>query len=427
VKINSNGRIVFLALVVALLITACARTTEEPLPTIETVNTGEIAAVVLSEVRDELANLAPTSESEQAEVDMDAIVETVTARVEERLTQQVDTLSVAFGNEMAATAVAEADGEGLEASLIDLYRLANPSVVFIIVPPVGSGSGFVFNDEGYIVTNNHVVVDGSSYEIVFANGERRSAELVGQDVDSDLAVLQVEELPAGVKALARSSSADLRVGQFVAAIGNPFGRQGSMSVGIISGLDRSISSQRDTVTRSNYSLPEVIQTDAPINPGNSGGPLLNLAGELVGVNSSIATTTGINSGVGFAIPVDAVSRIVPSLIETGSFEYSYMGAAFDDEISLEDLDVYGLSQTQGAYVLGVTDGGPAAAAGLRPADETTGRGGDLIVSIDSVPIDNFGDLNSYLVFNTTVGQTIEITVLRGGEQVNIPLTLGERP
>lgn len=422
-----KGRIVFITLIVALLITACARTVQEPAPTVETVDSSEIAAIVLAEVEDEIAGMVPTSEGEQAGIDVDDIVETVTARVEERLTKQVDSLSVAFGNDMAATAVAEATGEGLEASLIDLYRSANPSVVFIIVPPVGSGSGFVFNEQGHIVTNNHVVEGGRTYEIVFANGERRSAELVGQDVDSDLAVLQVEELPAGVSALSRSSSDELRVGQFVAAIGNPFGRQGSMSVGIISGLDRSIASQRDSSTRSSYSLPEVIQTDAPINPGNSGGPLLNLEGEVVGVNSSIATRTGANSGVGFAIPVDAVSRIVPSLIDTGSFDYPYMGAAFDDEISLEDLEIYDLSQTQGAYVLGVTDGGPAARAGLRPADDATGRGGDLIVLIDNVPINNFGDLNSYLVFNTTVGQTIEITVVRDGEQVIVPLTLGERP
>ena len=425
---HSNGRFMLLALIVLLFITACARTAEvEQLPTVETVDASEIAAIVMSEVEDEIARLAPTTENEPAAIDVDSIVETVTARVEERLSQQVDSLSVAFGNEMAATAMAEAAGEGLEASLIDLYDSANQAVVFIIVPPFGSGSGFVFSDEGHIVTNNHVVASGRTYEIVFANGERRDAELVGQDVDSDLAVLQVDDLPAGVRPLSPASSDELRVGQFVAAIGNPFGRQGSMSVGIISGLDRSISSQRETDTRSSYSLPAVIQTDAPINPGNSGGPLLNLNGEVVGVNSSIATRTGTNSGVGFAIPVDAVTRIVPSLIESGSFEYPYMGAAFDDEISLEDLEFYDLSQTQGAYVLGVTEGGPADDAGLRAASDSTGRGGDLIVFIDDEPIRNFGDLNSYLVFHTTVGQTIDITVLRDGETITLPLTLGERP
>jgi 2-alkenal reductase len=315
----------------------------------------------------------------------------------------------------------------LETALIDLYRRANPAVVYIVVPPIGSGSGFVYNDDGYIVTNNHVVEIGSGYEVVFATGERRSAELIGRDVDSDLAVIRVEQLPVGVRPLPLSSSAELEVGQFVVAIGNPFGEQGSMSLGIISGLDRSLSSQRDTVSGSSYSLPQVIQTDAPINPGNSGGPLLNLDGEVIGVNSAIATTTGTNSGVGFSIPSDALLRIIPGLIENGSYDYPYMGVLFDGEISLSDLDDFGISQTQGAYVISLTDGGPADEAGLIPADPNTGRGGDLIIDIDGVPIIDFSDLNSYLVFHTTAGQVINITVLRGDTEVVVPLRLGARP
>ncbi|NDJ34126.1 MAG: trypsin-like serine protease, partial [Chloroflexi bacterium] len=218
-----------------------------------------------------------------------------------------------------------ADGVlAFEQTLTGLYASANPSVVFIIIPQVGGGSGFVYSDEGYIVTNNHVVEDGSRYEVVFANGERAFAELVGADVDSDLAVLQVENLPEGVEPLPLADPAETAVGQFVVAIGNPFGEQGSMSLGIISGLGRSLASQRLLETGSSYSLPGVVQTDAPINPGNSGGPLLNLEGEVVGVNSAIATTTGTNSGVGFAIPVAAVRQIVPVLIEAGTYTYPYM-------------------------------------------------------------------------------------------------------
>jgi S1-C subfamily serine protease len=171
----------------------------------------------------------------------------------------------------------------------------------------------------------------------------------------------------------------------------------------------------------------VIQTDAPINPGNSGGPLLNLLGEVVGVNSAIRTTTGTNSGVSFSIPARAVARIIPSLIAAGEFSYSYMGVSFDGEISLDDQDVYGLSQTQGAYVLGVADGSPADRAGLIPASQSTGRGGDLIVAIDGQTINDFSDLNSYLVYESTIGQTIEIMVVRDGELVNLALTLGSRP
>lgn len=315
----------------------------------------------------------------------------------------------------------------LQQSLIDVYEQANPSVVYVIVPPLGSGSGFVYSEDGYIVTNNHVVSGGENFEIVFSNGDRMPAELVGADVDSDLAVLKVDHLPDGVQPLQLGNSESIQVGEFVVAIGNPFGEQGSMSMGIISALGRSLTSQRDLGTGSSYSLPQVIQTDAPINPGNSGGPLLNLDGEVIGVNSAIASYSGSNSGVGFSIPVQAVRQVIPSLIETGEYVYPYMGVGFDDEISLSDQSQYGVSQTQGAYILNVTAGGPADEAGLRGASSTNGRGGDLVVEIDGQQINSFSDLNSYLVFHTTAGQTIQVTVLRNGERVTVPLTLGARP
>jgi 2-alkenal reductase len=324
------------------------------------------------------------------------------------------------------TVVVPSEAESLQQTLIGLYQEANPAVVYIVVGS-GSGSGFVYSREGYIVTNHHVASAGQSYEVVFSNGDRRRAMLVGTDADSDLAVLQVQEVPAGVEPLPLAAADEIQVGQLVVAIGNPFGEQGSMSLGIVSGLDRSLRSQRASTAGSSYSLPHVIQTDAPINPGNSGGPLLNLEGEVVGVNAAIASTTGANTGVGFAIPVAAVRQIVPGLIEEGEYVYPYMGASFDDEISLSDQGVYGVSQTQGAYVVGVAAGGPAAQAGLVAADPQTGRGGDLIVDIDGRPIGDFSDLNGYLVFHTRVGQTIRITVLRDGEQVVVPLKLGARP
>jgi 2-alkenal reductase len=200
-----------------------------------------------------------------------------------------------------------------------------------------------------------------------------------------------------------------------------------MSMGIISALGRSLPSQRVLGTGSSYSLPQAIQTDAPINPGNSGGPLLNLQGEVLGVNSRIASTSGSNSGVGFAIPVEAVKQIVPSLVENGSYDYPYMGVGFDEEVSLGDQETFGLSQTQGAYVLNVTQGSPADEAGLIAADPTTGRGGDLVIAIDGQPVNEFSDLNAYLVFHSSPGQTVDLTVLRNGEQIVVPLTLAERP
>jgi 2-alkenal reductase len=338
---------------------------------------------------------------------------------------QVDLPAVTITRPETSSGLIEA-GIDLQNRLVDVYQMTNPSVVYIITAS-GGGSGFVFSQEGHIVTNHHVVSNSDGYEVVFASGDRSRATLVGSDPDSDLAVLQVEQLPTGVQPLPLAKSEDLVVGQFVIAIGNPFGEQGSMSLGIVSGLGRSLSSQRDIGMGSTYSLPQVIQTDAPINPGNSGGPLLNLNGEVVGINSAIASFTGTNSGVGFSIPVAAVQRIVPALIEKGKYEYPYIGATFASELSLEAVDVYDLPQFQGAYVLGVSPGSPAEQAGLRAADPETGQGGDLIVEIDGQQIRNFSDLNSYLVFQTSVGQTIDITVLRGNQRETIPLTLGERP
>ncbi len=367
-----------------------------------------------------------TAVSTTSSPDTNTIVAAVLAELDnQQTTTQTDTLTPVLNNTTTTAAIVATDN--LQDTLTSIYQATNPSVVYIIVPGIGSGSGFVYSNGGYIVTNNHVVTGGQSYEVVFANGERVAANLIGTDVDSDLAVLQAASMPTGTVPLPLAEFGTLQVGEFAVAIGNPFGEQGSMSLGIISALGRSLPSQRGTATGSTYSLPEVIQTDAPINPGNSGGPLLNLNGEVVGVNSAIASTTGTNSGVGFAIPVQAVRQIVPSLISSGHYAYPYMGAGFDDEISLDEQSVYGLAQTQGAYVLSVTPGSPAAKAGLVAANGNTGRGGDLIVAIDDQPVKSFADMNSYLVFHTTVGQTIDVTVLRNGQEVVLPLVLGERP
>jgi 2-alkenal reductase len=345
----------------------------------------------------------------------------LTAGLPEQSEQPIEVLPVAYEPTLEAAAAVD-----IQSALVRVYQQANPAVVYILTA-IGSGSGFVYDMEGHIVTNNHVVSGSGAFEVVFSGGERQRATLVGADLDSDLAVLKVDSLPQGVLPLPLADFESVQVGQIVAAIGNPFGEQGSMSMGIVSGVDRSLPSQRSAGLRSTYTLPEVIQTDAPINPGNSGGPLLNLDGEVIGVNSAIASNTGANSGVGFAIPVGAVSKIVPSLIENGEYIYSYMGAGFDDEVSLSEQALYGISQTQGAYVLNITAGGPADQAGLRPADANTGKDGDLIVAVDGNPVKNFAELNSYLVFHTAPGQTIELAVLRGEQQVSILLTLGARP
>lgn len=372
-----------------------------------------------------LTACVPSLSQQNEDIDTQEIVQTVLTQVKSELAQQSEVVPAIY----ATTPIIAADNEAesLQNTLIRLYPEVNPSVVYIIVSSRSSGSGFVYSKDGYIVTNHHVVTAGRTYEVVFANGERQQASLIGADADSDLAVLQVAELPDGAEPLPLADSESIQVGQLAVAIGNPFGEQGSMSLGIISGLGRSLPSQRGTTASSTYSLPQVIQTDAPINPGNSGGPLLNLEGEVIGVNAAIASSTGTNSGVGFSIPVAAIRLVVPSLIENGKYTYPYMGTGFDDEVSLDEQAIYGISQTQGAYVVSVTQGSPADKAGLIAADPRTGKGGDLIIDIDGQPINNFSDLNSYLVFHTQVGQTIEITILRDNKSVTLSLTLGTRP
>jgi S1-C subfamily serine protease len=364
-------------------------------------------------------------------VDEAAIVRRVLATVEARLPNPDDApvlpqeIPTVTNTQLAPVDIS------LQDALVGVYARANPSVVHIFVfdqidetsLPLGSGSGFVYDADGHIVTNNHVVADGERFEVTFSDGVRRSAELVGADVDSDLGVIKVEDLPDDVQPVPLGDSKTLQVGQFVVAIGNPFGEAGSMSIGVISGLERTLESQRIAEGGGRYSLPDVVQTDAAINPGNSGGPLLNLEGQVIGVNSAISTRTGTNSGVGFSIPVNAVKQVVPKLIADGEYVYPYMGIRM---LSL-DLDLQeqlSLPQTKGAYVTEVTASSPAENAGLVGEN---GPGGDLIVSVDGQSVLTSDDLIAYLVFETQVGQTIELTVLRDGEEVAISLLLGARP
>ncbi|MCA9987410.1 MAG: trypsin-like peptidase domain-containing protein, partial [Anaerolineales bacterium] len=282
----------------------------------------------------------------------------------------------------------------------------------------GTGTGFVFDDNGHIITNNHVVTGSTQFEIVFSDGSRSDAEVIGTDVDSDLAVMRVANPPASARPLIMGDSGGVQVGQFVIAIGNPFQQESSLSFGIVSGLGRSLRSARDTQTGGFYSLPQVIQTDAPINPGNSGGPLLGLDGQVIGVNSAISSETGFNSGVGYAIPINIVKKVVPALIEDGEYVYPYMGVGIDS-INLFIQEQLGLPDTRGALVVSVTEEQPAALAGLVRDDVITAINGDAIVDSDG--------LISYLVFETEVGETVDLTVIRAGETLTIPLTLAARP
>jgi S1-C subfamily serine protease len=298
----------------------------------------------------------------------------------------------------------------------------------------GQGSGFVYDSQGHIVTNYHVVDQAERITVVFSSGLSLEATLVGTDPDSDLAVIKVDETPEGIEPLPLGDSDSLRVGMTVVAIGNPFGLEGTMTTGIVSALGRSLPSQGNTAAEGRFSIPNVIQTDAAINPGNSGGPLLNLSGQVVGVNTAIESPVQQFSGVGFAVPSRAVMRVVPELIEKGSFAHAWLGISGMD-LRPEIRQAMDLDPTQGgALVISVIDGSPASEAGLQGSTSVVvidGQrfqiGGDVIVGIEDVEVRDFEDLLAYITEEAAVGQRVSLQVLRGRSLITLEVTLAERP
>lgn len=337
------------------------------------------------------------------------------------------------------------------AVLMNIYRQVNPSVVNItalstgdalneILPhqfeedelfPLGSGSGFVWDTAGHIVTNHHVVEGVNQLQVTFSDGTMAVAEVLGSDVSSDLAVLRIEPEGYTLIPLQPGSMQDIQVGMRVAAIGNPFGLAGTLTSGIVSALGRSITALNS------FSIPGSIQTDAAINPGNSGGPLLNEQGQVIGVNAQIRSDVRANSGVGFAIPIAIVERVVPALIANGTYKHSYLGVRGStlSPMCAEDLQLE--KSLRGAYVSQVLRGTPAARAGLRggrSASDTAyrticpaNRGGDIIVAINEQSVTSFDDVLTYLEYYTSPGDTITLQVLREGEEIALDLTLAPRP
>lgn len=298
----------------------------------------------------------------------------------------------------------------------------------------GQGSGFIYDNEGHIVTNNHVIEGAEKVTVVFNDGTWAEAEVVASDPQADLGVVKVTP-PEGFdwQPLPLDNDGTLRVGHHVIAIGNPFGLAGTMTTGIVSAIGRGFPVGGGV--SANYTLPDVIQTDAAINPGNSGGPLMDLQGEVVGVNFAIESATRSNSGVGFAIPVSIVKRVVPALIADGAYKYAYVGLS-GTSITPELAQEIDLPNTlTGVYVAQVVPGGPAEEAGLKGGNRTVQTdqgqevqvGGDIIVGIEDRPVRRFEDLVSYLVTQASPGDVVTLDVLRDGEQMQVEVTLGERP
>ena len=325
--------------------------------------------------------------------------------------------------------------------LVDIYEMSNPGVVAIQVLSEsgnGLGSGFVIDKDGHIITNFHVIEGVSDLEVDFPSGYKTRGTVIGTDTDSDLAVVKVEVPPEELHPLPLGDSAEIKIGQTVIAIGSPFRFNGTMTTGIVSSLGRTLNSIRTAPGGSFFTAGDIIQTDAAINPGNSGGPLLNLNGEVIGVNRAIETYNinsqedPLNSGIGFAIAINTVKRVAPSLISEGSYDYPYLGISSLSEISLLQQEALRLQQSSGAYVTSVTPDSPADRAGLRGGTEPTEflniySGGDLIIAIDGRPVRIFSDLLSYLIQEKSPGDTITFTILRDDQEIEIDLILGKRP
>lgn len=294
----------------------------------------------------------------------------------------------------------------------------------------GAGSGFVWDEEGHILTNWHVVEGSDSVSVVFHDGQEYDAEFLGGDPDSDLAVLKIDAEQRELKALPRGDLDEIRVGQLALAIGSPFGQDFTLTSGIVSALGRTIRGGNGP-----YSIPLVVQTDAPINPGNSGGPLLDRQGRVIGINTQIISNTGANSGVGFAVPIDIAKMVTPDLIAHGKYEYAWLGIS-GSTLTADAVEHTELPEgTRGVLVIRAIADGPASEAGIEGGDEEVTLegeevtlGGDVITSVGGVTVTDMHDLISYLVENTRPGDTIEFGVVhRDGETGTFTVTLGTRP
>lgn len=332
--------------------------------------------------------------------------------------------------------------DAAELRIVGVYRRASPAVVnittqvlrsdffFGVYPEEGSGSGFVYDRAGHIITNYHVVENASDILVSFGEGTETPAQVVGVDPPNDLAVLQVEQIPAGVEPLPLGNSDMLQVGQRAIAIGNPFGQfERTLTVGVISAVNRTLKTDADRVLRG------VIQTDASINRGNSGGPLLDSSGRLIGVNTAIFSPSGTSAGVGLAIPVNKVKRVVPVLIEKGRYPHPWLGVeGLGYALNPELARALGLPVEQGLLIAQIYRNSPAQRAGLRGSSQEmiVGRrrlllGGDILTAIDNVPLGTWDDLDAYLQERAEVGQLAVLTLWRDQQQIQLTLELAEEP
>jgi len=320
-------------------------------------------------------------------------------------------------------------------SLVEIFEQSEPGVVRVnvqreaqVIGASSIGSGFVFDTFGRIITNSHVVADAKKIVVTFLDGRSYNAQLVGADPFTDIAVIKVNAEQTQFHPISLGDSSQLKVGEQIAAIGNPFGLSGSMTSGIVSQLGRLLPAED-----SGFSIPDVIQTDAAINPGNSGGPLLNMKGQVVGINTAIQSATGEFTGVGFAIPSRTLMKIVPILIQDGEYNHPWLGISGRD-IDPDLADILNLTDAKGFLVIIVVEDSPASKAGLHGSTETKEIdginypiGGDIILSVDGKEVRQIDDILIHLQREKSVGDEMVLEILRDGRTTNFVLLLEERP
>ena len=334
-----------------------------------------------------------------------------------------------------------------ELKIQDLFSQTSKSVVQItVIDPLSNaqqalGSGFLYDKDGHIITNNHVVAfneGNNNYLVTFSNGNSYQAKLIGHDPYSDLAVLKLDPIDIVLSPIPLGNSSSLRVGDTVAAIGNPFGLSGSLTVGIVSGLGRLLPSTEGSTSpfsqfAMNFNIPDIIQTDAAINPGNSGGPLLNLKGEVIGINSAIFSNTGVNAGIGFAVPSNTVKKVVQSIISSGKYLHPYLGVVGMD-ITPQLAKIFGLKESKGFLITDITPGSPAAKSGklqkgiitYNQSGAIIDSDGDIIVAIDDKEVRKIDDILTYLEREKEVGDTVTLKILRNDKLENVEIVLAPR-
>ena len=335
-------------------------------------------------------------------------------------------------DDYAETVEEKQSGYSKNLSLVEIFEKVEPSVVRVNVQRTeesvgGIGSGFVFDKKGHIITNAHVVKDAKKVVVTFLDGRSYNAEIIGIDEYTDIAAIKVNTDLSTLEPVSLGDSSSLKVGEPIAAIGNPFGLSGSMTSGIVSQVGRLLP------TDNQYSIPDVIQTDAAINPGNSGGPLLNMMGGVVGINTAIQSTTGSNTGVGFAIPSQTVAKIIPTLIEEGEYKHPWIGISGRD-IDPDMAKVMELKDAVGFLIITVIEDSPASKAGLIGSEKTISVegvdyvvGGDIILAVDGIDVRKIDDILIHLQRAKAIGDEMVLEILRDNRTTNITIILQERP